>query len=76
MDREDVVRASFERQALACEDLGSPFTARLAVSLPADSIALLRSMSALCPSPSTPTACPIAAAAPAIPAGDQLAPSS
>lgn len=29
MDREDVVRASFERQALACEDLGSPFTARL-----------------------------------------------
>ncbi len=43
MDREDVVRASFERQALACEDLGSPFTARLAVSLPADSIALFRS---------------------------------
>ena len=29
MDRESVVRASFERQAMACEDLGSPFTARL-----------------------------------------------
>lgn len=29
MHREAVVRAAFERQALACENLGSPFTARL-----------------------------------------------
>jgi hypothetical protein len=29
VDRQDMIRQAFERQAVACETLGSPFTARL-----------------------------------------------